>query len=220
MPVMTFGETMRIVRADLNRRLVLEGRRTNLLNTLELLLHRGAAVVVIYRITRYLRSRGLVTLARIGRMLGTHIGKSEIHINAEIGPGLVVSDLGGIGIPNFAIIGSNCTFLGPALLTLGGMDHVDLNTDRIVLGNECVIGQGARVLGAVELGDGTQVKTNSVVITSFKKPGQIVSGIPARRRGVVPLERIRTWSPLTGRFFPLPTDSSCETDSHSARPSA
>jgi serine O-acetyltransferase len=215
---MTLKETFRLIRADLLRRLALEGRKPNVINLFELFLHRGVLLVVIYRLTKYLRFRGFGILARAGRFVQTLLCKSEIHINAEIGPGLVASDMGGIGIPNFAIIGENCTFLSQSLLTLGGMDNVDLQNDRIVIGNNCVIGQGARVMGAIELGDGTQVKSNSVVITSFKKPGQIVSGIPARRRGVVPLEKIRAWSPLSGQFISTFTVPSCD-DSRSSEPS-
>jgi serine O-acetyltransferase len=176
-------------------------------------------LVVIYRLNHYLGIRGFRKLARLGRFFQSHLSKSEIHTNARIGPGLVASDMGGIGIPNFAIIGENCTFLGHTLLTLGGMHDVDFEYDHIVIGNDCVIGQGARLLGAIELGDGTQVKTNSVVITSFTKPGQIVAGIPARRRGVVPLERVRAWSPLIGQFISTPTETPCA-DSRSAKPAA
>jgi serine O-acetyltransferase len=138
-------------------------------------------------------------------MIGTYATKSELHAGAVIGPGLVVSDLGGIGIPDFAIIGSNCTFLGPALLTLGGMENIDLAHDRIRLGSGCIIGQGARLLGPIELGDGAQIKPNAVVITSFAKPGQIIAGIPARRRGTVPPDLVLNWNPLRGR--PLGTVS-------------
>ena len=216
---LTLQRTLSLLRADLHRRLALEGRAPHLLNLLECFLHRGVCVVAIYRFSSWLHAHGFTRLAKIGRLLGTHLGKSEIHNAARIGPGLVVSDLGGIGIPNFAIIGDNCTFLGPSLLTLGGVASADLKRDHIVLGNHCVIGQGARLLGAIELGEGTQVKANSVVITSFPKPGQIVSGIPARRRVVVPLEKVRAWSPLIGRFMQPLSEQPCN-DSPSAKPCA
>lgn len=192
-------QTRRLLWADLRRRLELEQRRTTPVSVLELLLHRGAWAVIFFRINTWLHGCGLRKLARIGELLGTLVGKSELHVGARIGPGLVISDLGGVGIPRFAVIDANCTFLGPSLLTLGAMSGVDLERDRIVLGRHCVIGQGARLLGAITLGDGTQVKPNAVVITSFAKPGQILGGIPARRRGTVELAALIGWSPLSPR---------------------
>ena len=126
------------------------------------------------------------------------LSRNEIHPGASIGPGLILPDIGGVGIPAFAIIGANCTFTGRALLTIGGIEGIDLGKDRIQLGDNCIIGAGARIVGAVTLADGVEIKPNTVVLTSFKNPGASVIGIPGRRRAQALPQRIACWNPLKG----------------------
>jgi serine O-acetyltransferase len=125
--------------------------------------------------------------------------RAEVHVGSSIKEGLVLPDRGGVGIPSFCIIGKNCTFLGPALLTVGGMEGIDLEKDKIVMGDSCIVGHGAKIIGAIHLGNATQVKPNSVVMTSFPRTGYVLSGIPARRRQVVPERKVQDWNPFVGR---------------------
>ena len=201
---MTWKETWRLLRADLRRRLELEGCGLNPLTLAACLLHRGTWAAMAYRVNHYLLLKGWRRFVRLSELLFVLISRSEIHAGAEIGPGLVITDRGGVGVPAFARIGRNCCFLGPSLLTLGAVSGVDLSQDHIILGDHCVIGPGARLLGAIRLGHGIQVKANSVVITSFEKPGQIVAGIPARRRGTVALETVQRWNPWRAEWLSRP----------------
>lgn len=202
LPPPTLRAALRLARMDLDRRLQLEGRSCDFLARLSLLVHRHGMGVFLYRLLDYAWGRGWRLLSKIGHLLLYFVGRVEIHPGARIGPGLVLPAVGGVGLPSFCTIGRNCTFEGPVLLTIGGMEGMDLSRDRIVLGDDCVIGSYVRIIGAVTLGNGTQVKARSVVMTSFPKDGYLISGAPARRRAVLPLSRLQHWSPLTG--LPLP----------------
>lgn len=211
-PPHTLRQALSLARQDINRRLLLLGIQPGVFAYLGAVLHRGGMAVVIFRLLDYAHARGWRLVLRLGHMVLYHLGRAEIHSGARIGPGLVLPDIGGVGLPAFCEIGCNCTFIGPALLTIGGMEGMDLSTDRIILGDNCVIGSNVRIIGAVTLGNGTQIKAASVVMTSFPKEGYLLSGMPARRRAVLPLASIRNWSPL--RAQPLNPDI---VDSNSAK---
>ena len=198
LPPPTLRAALTLARMDLDRRLQLEGRQPGFFARLSLLVHRHGMGVFLFRVLDYVGGRGWRLLSKLGHLALFFLGRVEIHPGARIGPGLVLPAVGGVGLPSFCTIGRNCTFEGPVLLTIGGMEGMDLSRDRIVLGDDCVIGSYVRIIGAVNLGNGTQIKARSVVMTSFPKDGYLLSGAPARRRAVVPLERLRHWSPLTG----------------------
>lgn len=192
----TLRQALSLVRQDLDRRLLLQGLRPGVLTYLGAVLRRGGLAVLLFRLLDYVDTRGWRIALKIGHLALYYFGRAEIHSGARIGPGLVLPDIGGVGIPKFCEIGRNCTFVGPALLTIGGMEGIDLNTDRITMGDNCVVGSNVRIIGAVTLGHGTQIKAASVVMTSFPKEGYLLSGIPARRRAVLPLASIQNWGPL------------------------
>lgn len=196
----TLRDALALAKQDLDRRLFLAGRKLGVHAYLGAVLHRGGCGVVLFRLTDWAHSHGWRLITKLGHIALYYLARAEIHSGARIGPGLVLPDIGGVGLPAFCEIGYNCTFVGPALLTIGGMEGINLDKDRIVLGDHCVIGSNVRIIGAVTLGNGAQVKSGSVVMTSFPKDGYLLSGMPARRRSVVPLSDIRSWSPLQGRF--------------------
>jgi serine acetyltransferase len=204
----TLGQAMSLARQDIERRLLLQGLRPGILTYLGAVLHRGGLAVLLFRLLDYAHARGWRIALKLGHEVLYYFGRVEIHSGASIGPGLVLPDIGGIGIPAFCEIGCNCTFVGPALLTIGGIEGVDLNTDRIVMGDNCVIGSNVRILGAVTLGHGTQIRASSVVMTSFPKEGSLLSGIPARRRAVLRLADIQNWSPLRAKSLNVTSPNS------------
>jgi serine O-acetyltransferase len=187
--------------------MTLDGRHGGLLYCFFLTLTKpGVLAVVLYRLNSYFHGIGLRWLVRIVDFGIFYFGHAEVHVGSVIKEGLVLPDRGGVGIPAFAIIGKNCTFLGPALLTVGGMEGIDLANDKIIMGDYCIVGHGARIIGAIHLGNATQIKPNSVVMTSFPKAGYVLSGIPARRRQVIPENTVRDWNPLVG--LPLASGTS------------
>lgn len=204
-PIIPLRDVIRSIRADIRRRLVLENRAPTPWRVLPLLFHPGVVAVILFRISDYLHRRGMRLVPKLIGLFIFYYAKHEVHPGAAIGPGLVLPDIGGVGIPAFTTIGKNCTFMGRALLTVGGIEGIDLSKDRLHIGDDCVIGPGARILGAITLADGAQLMPNTVVITSFTKYGALISGIPGRRRRYVSPEAVAAWNPLRGCSMPPAT---------------
>lgn len=195
---MTLKETIQNLKADIRRRKVLEGKSQGIFSTFSILLKGGVVSVILYRISRYLVYTRLSFLYKILILLEHFYTKNEISPIADLGPGLVVADCGGIGITRVTIAGKNCTFLGANSITLGAMEGFDLEKDHIVIGNDCVIGSRVRIIRPVQIADATQIKNNSVVMFSVDKPGSVISGFPAKRRSVESVDGVLSWNPLFG----------------------
>jgi serine O-acetyltransferase len=192
---MTFLETRRLIRADIRRRLELQGRSVTYLNALAIAIMPGVFTVLSYRIANYLHFRGHRLLPMIINDIVHLYCRNELLVGSRIGPGLVLGDCPGVGIGSLCRIGSNCTVLGILTTTIqsGVVNVMDPDT---VLGNNCIIGSGTRVVGAISLADGTQTKPNSVVLRSSFIPGAILDGVPARQKGVVSVTELASWNPL------------------------
>ncbi|MGE4504711.1 MAG: serine O-acetyltransferase [Desulfovibrionaceae bacterium] len=98
---------------------------------------------------------------------------ADIPFNENIGPGLAMPHPNGVVIHSNAIIGANCTIYQQTTI---GRNH---RIGEPVIGNEVIIGAGAKILGSVTIGDGARIGANSVVLDDVAA-GETVVGIPAR----------------------------------------
>lgn len=202
MTPLSLSDTFSIIRADMNRRLALEQRPLNLWNRLITIPKRGFVSVLIYRAKRYLHFKDNALakiLIRILKFPEFHYCHNELDPRADIGPGLVLSDLGGVGLGFTVIIGKNCTFMGKGTPTLGAMEGIDLHNDRIRIGNYCVIGHNVKIINPVVIADYVQMTPNSVLMTHVKTPGTVMTGFPAKAVDVINSELVKAWSPLVSR---------------------
>lgn len=195
----TFRQTVFNMHADYNRRLLLEEHQGNFAK-LFLLFRRGMTSVFVYRLSRYFVLNNLTIFARILIGMNKIYTKNVISPLADIGPGFVMADNGGIGLTHVLIAGKNCTFLGCSAVTLGAIPSHDSPEKRIVLGDYCVLGVRAKVIRPVHLANGTQIQFNSIVLRSHSAIGSVLSGIPARRSGVAPYEKVMQWNSLYGGY--------------------
>lgn len=195
---MTLKETIQNLKADIRRRKVLEGKSQGFFSTVSILFKGGVVSVILYRISRYLIHTRFSFLYRLLILLEHFYTKNEISPVADLGPGLVIADCGGVGITRVTIAGKNCTFLGANSITLGAMEGFDLEKDHIVIGNDCVIGSRVRIIRPVQIADATQIKNNSVVMFSVDKPGSVISGFPAKRRSTENPDSVLSSNPLFG----------------------
>lgn len=197
----TWQETYQNFKSDLKRRLLMEEKSVTVGAALTILLKPGVLTVMCYRLSRFCFYHRLTVVCKLISLFLQVLNTSEISPEAEIGPGLVIAGLGAVGIPGMVVLGRDCTFMGLNSFTLGAMEHEQGADDRIRVGDYCVFGVYTRVMRPVKLANSTQIKSGSVVIASVKKPGQTISGVPAKRKVQHEAHFIQQWNPLKGRWL-------------------
>lgn len=100
----------------------------------------------------------------------------EIHPAAEISKGLFIDHGTGVVIGETAVIGENCTIYQG--VTLGGTGK-QTGKRHPTLGNNVMVGSGAKILGPVVIGDNTRIASGAVVLTDIE-PNCTAVGVPAR----------------------------------------
>lgn len=192
--------TLSNIKQDFQRRVLLE-HCEGLLHKLVLLLKPGMIGVICYRLSHYFVQGKLRFICRLLLLIEHLYCRNEISPYAQIGPGLVLGDIGAIGVPGETIIGKNCTLQGFNTFTLNAIAGVDFTVDRIVIGDYCMLGTRAKIMRPITIADGAQVKNNSVVMFSITKIGATLSGVPAKKRRVDDYNAIMNWNPLLGGFL-------------------
>jgi serine O-acetyltransferase len=139
----------------------------------------GLHAVLIHRLSFWLWSIGLKWLARFISHLSRWITGIEIHPGATIGHRLFIDHGMGVVIGETAEIGDDCTLYHG--VTLGGTSW-QKGKRHPTLGNDVVIGAGAKILGPIKVGDGARIGSNSVVVKEVN-PGATMVGIPAHEVG-------------------------------------
>lgn len=127
------------------------------------LLYPGPKAILFHRIAHALYGSKLFFLARLVSELNRWFTGIEIHPGATIGKRLVIDHGMGVVIGETAVVGNDCIIFHG--VTLGGLKF-DATKRHPTVGNNVLIGAGAKVLGPIELGDGSRVGANAVVTRS------------------------------------------------------
>ena len=141
-----------------------------------LLLYSGMHALLAYRVSHFLHEKKLYLPARAVSQLARFATGIEIHPGAKIGKGLVIDHGMGVVIGETAEIGDNCTLYQG--VTLGGTCN-DVGKRHPTLGNNVLVGAGAKVLGPFKIGDGSKIAANAVVLEEIPENSTAV-GIPAK----------------------------------------
>jgi serine O-acetyltransferase len=141
-----------------------------------LLLYPGIKAVRCYRRANWCYRHNLKFLARAISQHARHRTGIEIHPGATIGKRLVIDHGMGIVIGETAEIGDDCLIYHG--VTLGGTGK-DVGKRHPTIGNNVLIGTGAKVLGPINVGDNSRIAANSVVLKDIPEDSTAV-GIPAR----------------------------------------
>lgn len=146
-------------------------------NTFEIITtYSGVQAMLFYRLTHRLWLLKLKWLARFISMLARWLTGIEIHPNAVIGQRFFIDHGMGVVIGETTKIGDDCTLYQG--VTLGGTSW-EKGKRHPTLGNNVVIGAGAKILGPITLGDDVRVGSNAVVMKSVDAQ-QTVVGVPGR----------------------------------------
>ena len=149
-----------------------------------MLCYPSVKAMAYHRLAHRLYLGGHTTLARVISQHSRHVTGIEIHPGASIGKGFFIDHGDGVVIGETAIIGDNVTLYQG--VTLGGTGK-DVGKRHPTIGNNVVVGAGAKVLGPFTVGDNSKIGASAVVLkavppncTVVGNPGRIV-----RRAGAV-----------------------------------
>lgn len=146
-------------------------------NTLEVLTtYPGIHAVLFHRLDHWLWCHGLKWLARFIANIPRWYTGIEIHPGATIGRRFFIDHGMGVVIGETTHIGDDCTLYHG--VTLGGTSWKK-GKRHPTLGNNVVIGAGAKVLGPIEIGDDVRIGSNAVVLKNVPAETTVV-GVPGR----------------------------------------
>lgn len=163
-----------------------------------LLLYQGLHALIAYRAAHFFYNLRLFFLARLISQLFRHITGIEIHPGARIGKRFFIDHGMGVIIGETAIIGDDVLLYQG--VTLGGTGLVK-GKRHPTIGNNVVIGAGAKILGNITVGDNSYIGANAVVIKDVP-PNSTVVGVPGRitkqdgRKIDVSLDHIHILDPI------------------------
>ncbi len=159
-----------------------------------LLLYNGLHATFWYRIAHWLHLHKCRFLARWISQTTKFFTGIEIHPGATIGRRLVIDHGTGIVIGETAEIGDDCLLYQG--VTLGGTGK-DKGKRHPTLGNNVMVGSGAKVLGPFKVGDNARIAANSVVLREVPENATVV-GVPGRvvRISGEKLDHIHTPDPV------------------------
>lgn len=155
-------------------------------NWFEVLLnYSGLHAIWFYRVTHWLWKKKIYILARWLSQVARWITGVEIHPGAIIGRRFFIDHGMGVVIGETAEIGNDVTFYHG--VTMGGVS-LEKGKRHPTIGDKVVVGAGAKVLGAINIGTGSRVGANAVVVKPVP-PESVVVGIPGQ---IVKRSRSRT----------------------------
>ncbi len=140
------------------------------------LLYPGVHALIYHRFAHWLYSRGLRFLARIISQWSRFWTGIEIHPGAQIGHRFVIDHGMGIVIGETAEIGDDVLLYQG--VTLGGTGK-DKGKRHPTIGDNVMIGSGAKILGPFTVGSGSRIASNAVVLSEVPEDATAV-GVPAR----------------------------------------
>jgi len=146
----------------------------------------------MYRVAHWLWRRKLRLAARWLSQLVRVLTGVEIHPGASIGPGFFIDHGSGVVIGETAEVGAEVTLFHG--VTLGGTS-LSPGKRHPTLGDRVVVGAGAKLLGAIHIGDDCRIGANAVVVKSVP-PNSVVVGVPGR-----PVVRSKAHTPSTPPDF-------------------
>ncbi len=142
-----------------------------------ILLYSGFHAIFFHRIAHVFYDIKLFFIARLISQISRFITGIEIHPGAKIGKRLFIDHGMGIVIGETAEIGNDCIIYHG--VTLGGTGK-DKYKRHPSLGNNVLVGAGAKVLGPIKIGDYAKIGAGAVVLKEVSSRATVV-GVPARQ---------------------------------------
>lgn len=139
-----------------------------------ILLYPGYHAILYHRVANFLYKIQFFFIARLISQINRFFTGIEIHPGAQIGKRLFIDHGMGVVIGETSIIGDDCLIYHD--VTLGGMS-TNHEKRHPTLGNNVMVGTGAKILGNISIGDYAKIGANCIVIHNVEA-GKTVVGIP------------------------------------------
>lgn len=168
-------------------------------------LYPGIQAVMWHRVAHFFYKHNRKFIARWISQCTRFWTGIEIHPGATIGKGLFIDHGMGVVIGETTVIGDNCTIYQG--VTLGGTGK-EKGKRHPTLGNNVMVGSGAKVLGPFTVGDNSKIAAGAVVLSEVPQNSTCV-GVPARivkREGIrvdVDLDQITIPDPVSSQMCTL-----------------
>lgn len=141
-----------------------------------MLFYPGLHAIWFHRLAHFFYKRREYTFARLISHAGRFFTGVEIHPGAVIGRRFFIDHGMGVVIGETSEIGDNCLIYQGVVL---GGTSIEKKKRHPTLRDNVIVGAGATLLGAIEIGEGSRVGAGSVVVNDIP-PGSTVVGIPGR----------------------------------------
>ena len=162
------------IRADINAVFERDPAANNIFEVL--LTYSGLHVLLFHRFSHIFYKMGLRTLPRFISQLARFLTGIEIHPGAQIAKGFFIDHGMGVVIGETTEIGENVTLYQG--VTLGGTGK-EKGKRHPTIGNNVVVGAGAKVLGSIKINDCVKIGAGSVVLSDVEENATVV-GVPGR----------------------------------------
>jgi serine O-acetyltransferase len=159
-----------------------------------LLYFKGFHALVAHRFAHALWHEGRRDFALFLQSQASRTFAVDIHPAARLGQGIMIDHATGFVVGETAVIGNNCSFLHA--VTLGGSGK-ETGNRHPKIGDNVLVGAGAKILGNITVGEGSRIAAGSVVLRDVP-PHVTVAGVPAKVVGSAgsaepALEMEQTW---------------------------
>lgn len=141
-----------------------------------LLYFKGFHAIVTHRFAHALWQRGRRDFAFYLQSQSSRMFATDIHPAARLGKGLMIDHATGIVVGETAVVGDNCSMLHAVTLGGSGKETGDRHPK---IGDNVLIGAGAKVLGNIKVGRCSRIASGSVVLSEVP-PNVTVAGVPAK----------------------------------------
>lgn len=141
-----------------------------------LILYQGVHALIWHRIAHWFWLHHMRFVGRMISQLARFFTLIEIHPGATLGHGILIDHGCGVVIGETAVVGDNCTIYQG--VTLGGVG-TRKGKRHPTIGNDVMIGAGAKILGAFEVGDHCAIAANAVLLKPLEE-NSTAAGVPAR----------------------------------------
>ncbi|MFA5038382.1 MAG: serine O-acetyltransferase [Candidatus Omnitrophota bacterium] len=138
------------------------------------LLYSGLHALVFYRVSHSLYAARIPFLPRLISQTARFLTGIEIHPGARIGRGLFIDHGMGVVIGETSVVGKNVTLYQGVTLGGTGKEKGKRHPD---IGDNVVVGTGAKILGNITIGENSYIGANAVVLRDVP-PHSTVVGVP------------------------------------------